>query len=107
MVFEQASIKVEKTHEFRALQAAIEEAFRAETVESFLKHLDAKGIRVRDLDGVLAKRILEESGTANAHQLYQALTTSDQAQLREFYLSKIEEVDPALRHRFKKLYQYY
>jgi hypothetical protein len=35
------------------------------------------------------------------------LTLSDQALLREFYLSKIEEVDRTLRQRFKKLYQYY
>jgi hypothetical protein len=27
--------------------------------------------------------------------------------MREFYLSKIEKVDTALRHKFKKLYQYY
>jgi len=39
--------------------------------------------------------------------LYQSLTMSDQALMREFYLSKIEEVDTALRHKFKKLYQYY
>jgi len=27
--------------------------------------------------------------------------------MRELYLSKIEEVDPALRAKFHKLYQYY
>jgi len=39
--------------------------------------------------------------------LYQALPLSDQAQMREFYLSQLETVDIALRHKFKKLYQYY
>ena len=43
----------------------------------------------------------------SAWQLYQALPLSDQAQMREFYLSKLETVDTALRHKFKKLYQYY
>jgi hypothetical protein len=43
----------------------------------------------------------------SAWQLYQALPLSDQAQMREFYLSKLETVDIALRHKFKKLYQYY
>jgi len=104
MAFEQAAIKVEKTQEFAALRAAIEQAFRPEKVEQFLKQLDRKGIRVRDLDAVLAKRVLQES---NAQQLYQALTLSDQAQLREFYLSKLETVAQALRHKFKTLYQYY
>jgi hypothetical protein len=42
-----------------------------------------------------------------AQQLYQGLPVSDQAQMREFYLSKLEGVDIALRHKFKKLYQYY
>ena len=40
-------------------------------------------------------------------QLYESLPVSDQAQMREFYLSKLETVDQALRHKFKKLYQYY
>ena len=31
----------------------------------------------------------------------------DQAQIKEFYLSKIEEVDAELRTKFHKLYQYY
>ena len=104
MAFEQAAIKVEKAREFGALQAAIEQAFRPERVEEFLKQLDRKGIRIRDLDAVLAQRVLEE---ASAQDLYQALSVSDQAQLREFYLSKLEMVDQSLRHKFKKLYQYY
>ncbi len=107
MAFEQAAIKVEKTQEFGTLQGAIEQAFQPEKVERFLNQLDAKGIRIRDLDAVLAKRVFEESGAANAQQLYGALTVSDQALVREFYLSKIEDVDVALRHKFKKLYQYY
>jgi hypothetical protein len=108
--FEQATIKVEKTQEFSELQGAVEQAFLPEKVERFLKQLDRKGIRVRDFDAVLAKKVLEEttSGSSlNARQLYESLSLSDQAQMREFYLSKLETVEPGLRHRFKKLYQYY
>ncbi len=108
--FEQAAIKVEKAQEFARLQAAIEHAFLPEKAEQFLKQLDRKGIRVRDFDAVLARRLLEavvgEAGL-NAQGLYQSLPVSDQAQMREFYLSKLEGVDVALRHKFKKLYQYY
>jgi len=43
----------------------------------------------------------------SAWQLYQALPVSDQAQMREFYLSRLEGIDATLRHKFKKLYQYY
>ena len=109
MAFEQAAIKVENAQEFAALQAAVEQAFSPDSVERLLKQLDRRGIRVRDFDALLAKRVLEAVGEAglNARQLYDALPVSDQAQMREFYLSKLEGVDTALRHKFKKLYQYY
>ena len=107
VAFEQAAIKVEKAEEFSKLQAAMERAFRPAEVEQFLKQLERKGVRIRDLEGVLSRRMLDGGTLGSSEQLYQALTLSDQALLREFYLSKIEEVDTALRHRFKKLYQYY
>jgi hypothetical protein len=109
MAFEQAAIKVEKAEEFARLQAAIERAFAAEKVERFLRQAERKGVRIRDLGAVLTEKVLEgvaDSGL-NARQLYEALTTSDQAQTREFYLSKLETVEQRLRHKFKKLYQYY
>jgi|SRR5579863_8229292 len=114
MSFEQATIRVQKEAEFAKLQAAVEQAFLPDNVERFLKLLDRKSIRVREFDAILAARVLEDSqgGSAagsglSAWQLYQALSLSDQAQMREFYLSKLETVDTALRHKFKKLYQYY
>jgi hypothetical protein len=109
VAFEQAAIKVQKTQEFAKVQGAIEQAFLPEKVERFLKQLDRKGIRIRDFDAVLAQRVLEGFGEEglDALQLYQSLPLSDQAQMREFYLSKLERVDVALRHKFKKLYQYY
>jgi hypothetical protein len=112
MAFEQAAIKVEKEREYAKLQAAVEQVFRPEKVKRFLKQLDRKGIRVRELDAVLAARAIENAAPdagseQSAWQLYQALPLSDQAQMREFYLSKLETVDTALRHKFKRLYQYY
>jgi 7,8-dihydro-6-hydroxymethylpterin-pyrophosphokinase len=107
VTFEQAAIKVEKAQEFARLQAAIEQAFQPEKVERFLKQMDRKGIRIRDFDAVLAQRVLDGDTAQNSQQLYRSLVLSDQAQMREFYLSKIETVDTALRHKFKKLYQYY
>jgi hypothetical protein len=109
--FEQATIKIQKEEEFAKLQAAVEQAFLPEKTERFLKQLSRKEIRVRDFDGVLAARALEDAaGSAaglSAWHLYQALPVSDQAQMREFYLSKLEGIDSRLRHKFKKLYQYY
>jgi len=107
MAFEQAAIKVEKAQEYARLQSAIEQAFAPNKVEQFLKRMDRAGVHVRDFNAMLAQRVLDGDTAQNAKQLYQSLTTSDQAQMREFYLSKLEGVDTALRHKFKKLYQYY
>ena len=107
MAFEQAAIKVEKAQEYARLQAAVEQAFLPDRVERFLKQMDRKGIRIRDFDALLEQRVLDGETAQNSQQLYQVLTVSDQAQMREFYLSKLETVEQSLRHKFKKLYQYY
>jgi hypothetical protein len=108
MGFEQATIRIQQEAEFARLQAAVELAFLPENAERFLKQLERSGVRVRDFDGVLKARALEDvAGMQGAAPFYQALTISDQAQMREFYLSKLEGIDQNLRHRFKKLYQYY
>jgi hypothetical protein len=109
MAFEKAEIKVRKKEEFAKLQAPVEQAFLPEKAERFLKQLDRKGIRVRDFDAVLAQKVLEgfSDPGLNARQEYESLPVSDQALMREFYLSKLETVDQALRHKFRKLYQYY
>ena len=108
--FQQAAIQVEKQKEFEELSGAIRRVFAPEKVEQFLKRVRG---RIRDFDAVLANRTIDrvdetlaKSGTT-AKQLYEALTLSDQAQMREFYLFRIEEVDPALRAKFQKLYSYY
>jgi hypothetical protein len=110
VVFEQGVLKVEKEREFGDLKAAIEKAFGLDRVAKYLKALDGRGIRVRNLDEVFARDVIDvgagnKAGTARS--LYTSLPVSDQAQVREFYLSKVEEVEPALRAKFHKLYQYY
>jgi hypothetical protein len=110
VVFEQGVIKVEREREFGDLKAAIEKVFAADRVAKYLKELDSRKIRVRDLDAVFAADAIDRAAgdkAGTARSLYGALPVSDQAQMREFYLSKIEEVDPALRAKFHKLYQYY
>ena len=108
--FEQGILKVEKEREFGDLRAAIGKAVAADRAAKFLKVLGSRGIRVRDLEAMFAADAIdratgEKPGTARA--LYQSLPVSDQAQVREFYLSRIEEVDPVVRAKFHKLYQYY
>jgi hypothetical protein len=110
LIFEPGVIKVEKEREFGDLKAAMERAFAADRVARYLKGLDGRKIRIRNLDAVFAADLIDratgdKAGTARSW--YGSLPVSDQAQMREFYLSKIEEVDPALRAKFHKLYQYY
>jgi len=108
--FQQAVIKIEKAEEFGQLHRAVEVALSPEKVGGFLKRLHRGKVRIRHFDAVLATKSLEATiGWADfsAMQLYRSLTLSDQAQMREFYLSKLESVDVVLRHKFKKIYQYY
>jgi hypothetical protein len=111
--FEQAAIKVEKEREFAELRDAITRIFAPDKVERFLDRLRKESVRIRDFDSVLAVAALEQADQElsksgkSARQWYQELTTSDQAQLREFYLFKVEEVDPTVRAKYQKLYRYY
>ena len=112
MGFEQAELKVEREKEFEELRSAIARALAPEIAPKFLKRVEKAGIRIRDFDSVLAKSLLEQvdptlAGSGSAKGLYAALPLSDQAQIKEFYLSNIEEVDSELRAKFHKLYQYY
>lgn len=107
MAFVQPAVKIDKEKEFEQLKGLIDHALAADEVERFLKRAEKKAIRVRQLEAVLENGIFDEGNSGSAKALYQALTVSDQAQMRELYLSRVEEVDPKLRHKFRKLYQYY
>jgi hypothetical protein len=112
VAFQQAAIKIEREREFGELKSVVERVFAPDRVERLLQQLNRKGIRIRDFDLVLAGGIFEQADgglakSGSARRLYESLAVSDQAQIRELYLAKVEEVDSTLRFRFKKLYQYY
>ncbi len=108
--FEQGVIKVEKEREFGDLKAAIEKAFAADRVTKYLKELGSRK-HSSPRPGCGFRGGCDRPGGGregwNGAVFVQSLPVSDQAQVREFYLSKVEEVDPALRAKFHKLYQYY
>ena len=110
MAFAQAAIKVENEPAFGELKSAIGRVFTADRITKFLKKLSGQNIRIRDWDAILAAGtidVIAETKLGAARELYESLTVSDQGQIRELYLSKIEEASPELRARFQKLYQYY
>ncbi len=112
-VFQQAGLKVEKLEEFEQLQSALMRVFGSRNVEGFLQILQRKGVPIRDFDRVLGERLLEAAdpaatkGGKSAKQVYEALSVSDQAQIRERYLTALEDIDLPLREKYSKLYRYY
>ncbi len=109
--FQQAGIPLEKGAEFEELKAGIERVFSPAMVEQFLKKLESKGIRIRQFEKVLDKKLLEQFDARlkqhGARKLYDALSVGDQAQMRELYLRTLEQVDDALRQKFYKIYVMY
>jgi hypothetical protein len=111
--FQQAALRVEKLDEFEQFRSALVRVFAVDAVADFLRLLQRKRVPIRDFDRVLRGKLLERADRKlaqagkSAQQLYEALPVSDQAQVREFYLTALEAVDLPLREKFNKLYRYY
>ncbi len=111
--FQQAALRIENLDGFEQFRSALARVFAANAVAGFLRLLQRKGIPIRDFDRVLREKLLERADKElaqdgrSAQQLYDALPVSDQAQVREFYLTALEAVDLPLREKFNKLYRYY
>ena len=108
MAFTQAQIPVANVETFTKLKDALAQTLSPATVEKFLKVADETGLRIRNFEGLLERSAFDKviPPEGGAQKLYQQLPASDQGQIREFYLSQIEEVAPALRGKYRKLYQY-
>jgi hypothetical protein len=113
MAYEQAQIPVQKAEDFELLRLAVERAFEPAAVEKFYRSLEGKGVRVREFEKIVAAGLLEAADPAlqgcgrSAAQIYQALSVSDQALMREFFLERIETVDAKIRLKHQRVYRYY
>jgi len=113
MPYQQAQIAVTKTEEFEQLRSALERVLAPATVEKFYRKLQSRTVYVREFEKIAGSGILEELDGAlaksgkTARQLYESLTISDQALMREFYLERIEQVDVKIREKYRKVYRYY
>ncbi|HSB82193.1 MAG TPA: hypothetical protein VLM91_25720 [Candidatus Methylomirabilis sp.] len=107
--FTQAGIGIENRQAFQELQARIDRAL-GPAAEKFLKSMSARRIRIREFEVLLDQGLLQETALdaspARDEELYRALTLSDQGQMREYYLTAIEQVPDELRHKFHALYRY-
>jgi len=109
--FQQAVIKVENEKDFAELRGAIDRVFSVPELEKFLRALKKKDVGVRDFDAVLAGGFIEAAdaqlGQAGktARGLWERLPLSDQGQMREFYLLRLEQVDVKWRSKFATVYR--
>jgi hypothetical protein len=93
---------VDEAH-FAAIKASLEPLFAAANVPGFLQRVHRAKLRVRDFESLLERGLLG-AATAGA---YRALGDSDRGQVRELYLSLVEQVPFELRRKFLKAYAYY
>jgi hypothetical protein len=107
MAFEQASIAIQST-EFEKLKDLISKALNKDNVSKFMKSIESNGLLVRHFEEILNKGLLNKiiNGSDSALELYNKMPASDQGQMREFYLTRIEEVDIEVRRKFQKIYAY-
>ena len=113
MTYQQAQIAVTRTEDFEQLKSALERIFSSTAVGKFYGKLQSRTVYVREFEKVLGLGILESVDSALAKSgkpakvLYESLTVSDQALMREFYLERIEKVDTKVREKYQKVYRYY
>ena len=107
--FTQAGISIENRQAFEELQARIDRAL-GPAADKFLKSMSARRIRIREFEALVAQGLLQaaapEASQAGDEELYRALALSDQGQMREYYLTAIEQVPDELRQKFHALYRY-
>ena len=107
MGFEQAQIAVEKQETFAALKARVEDALAPQGVDSFMQGVTRAGFPVRQWDKLLSTGLLDKKGSnLTAKQMYADLSDSDKGLMREFYLTRIEQVPDAVREKYSKVYRY-
>ena len=108
--FAQATIPVYNTEVYGLLRGIFESLFSAE-IENFLKAVRNKGLLIRHYEAVLTSGAMEKASRTmkqmgiTARTLYESLTMSDQAQVREFYLVRLEQVDEPTRRKFHQVYR--
>jgi hypothetical protein len=102
-MYQQATIAIENVPVYTTVAAAIQASFAPAAVEPFLRRVGQRRLRVRDFEGILAAGLLG-SETEDA---YRQLGNSDRGQIRELYLRSVEQVEPALRGKHRKVYAYY
>jgi hypothetical protein len=102
-MFEKPVLEVQDSASYDVVRSAIQSALSSIAAARFLKQLQARHLRVRDFETVLAKGLLGQEAVA----AYGRMGDLDRGQIRELYLESIEHVAPELRAKHLKVYAYY
>jgi hypothetical protein len=118
-MFEQAAIPIQDPARFEELKAMVERVLVAHP-DPFLKLVERNKLDVRNIEQIMARGLMERAlerggwmdrfrkgGPGRVKQLFDALPVSDQGHFREFYLQRIEQVDDALRAKYRSAYWNY
>jgi hypothetical protein len=109
MVFQQATIPIQNAEAFTQLKTLIATAVSPANAPKLLAAIVSANLVAWKLEEIFRRSLLEKSAgvaVAQAQALYGQLPVSDQAQIREFYLTCIEQVDGAVRQKYKKAFRY-
>ena len=107
MGFEQAAITVEKQETFAALKARVEDALAPQGIDAFMKGVSSAGFPIRAWEKLLFSGLLDKQGSnLTAKQMYADLSDSDKGLMREFFLTRIEQVPDVVREKYSRVYRY-
>ena len=102
-MYQQATIAVSNAQVFGAVKQSIDSAFSSARISEFLKSLQNGKLRIREFEEVAEAGKLGVNTSAE----YKQLGDGDRGMIRELYLTSLEQVDPALRAKYLKVYAYY
>src|SRR5579875_3247366 len=101
-LYERPALAPQDAATFDSVKADVETSFSYAQIKRFLESLERAGLRIRDFEAVAGAGKLGLETSAK----YAKLSPGDQGMVRELYLARLEQVDPALRKKFFKLYSY-
>jgi hypothetical protein len=118
--FKQATIPIQNAAAFEELRGMVETVL-VQRPERFLRLLKRRRLIVRDFEHIAEQKLLERvqddrgwlarlasppSG-GQAAKLYASLPVSDQAQFREYYLTRVEQIGDDLRSQYREAFWTY
>jgi hypothetical protein len=108
-MYTQAPLEVANQLLVAQLKSAVENALVMRKDE-FLQLVKRFGLQVRAFEQLLQQRVFEQlPGTRVSRpceELYRELGPSDQGLIREFYLTRLEEIPVELRAKYLRLFRY-